>query len=634
MVWGACVVFFQAALLLGYMYAHYIIQWRGIQKYRLLHGVLILLPLLFFPGHALALKYTSAGLPMVLEIFWRLILTIGPAFFVLSTMSIVWQCWLSQSNLPERQNPYTLFAVSNLGSFAGLLTYPFLFEMYFDLGVQQTIWRMGYVILVILQWMAFKWITVQSDTRSAEIKSAVSIDRGQIINWLLYGAVGVIVFLATTNLMTSELAPVPLFWMLPLAIYLLTFVLNFKRRPWCPSWIWKNGHAIIVFGIVLYFAMLKHVMPLLISVSLLLAYTFIVCMFAQYHLHASKPADHRSLSYFYFMVSLGSFLGGIAATWIVPLISPSYLEYFLALLALAFVLRNGRSVAVIGIALIIIFQSPIERVFSKEKYTLTHRNYYGITKIFEQSGVRFLVHGSTIHGAQYLDPEYSRIPLTYYNPKSPPAEILIRNKSLNNIGLVGLGTGSLVSYLDPGQKADYYELDPDMLDIAKKYFKYLDLTAGDVRHIIGDARLTLENSFERYHLLIVDAFSGDSVPLHLLTGEAIGIYRNHINPDGVILFHVANRYIDFRPALYRTAFEAGARVAYQHNVDFISKVFHSDWVCITWSDDAYQSLVKNFGWTPISADSVNDIRPWTDSYSNILPYFKINEILQAVRYWK
>ncbi len=629
LVWGACIVFFQAALLLGYLYAHCVVQWLGIERYRKFHLGFILLPLLFFPGHSLALRYPSSNLPMVIEVFWKLLLTIGPAFFVLSTISIIWQAWLAESHLPERKNPYTLFAVSNLGSFAALLTYPFVFEMVWDLHIQQKIWRISYLIFIALHFAAFKWIRVQpKETSSHNLNT--TINKTILWQWLLYSAAGVFIFLSVTNVITSEIAPMPLFWMLPLAIYLLTFVLNFKKNPWCPRWIVNQIPVIMTLGIVFYFVMLQRIIPVPISACILLLLTFMLCMFCQNRLHTTRPVDHQKLTFFYFISSLGSFVGGITATWLVPLISSSYLEYFLGffLISLAWQIEDMKKWKIRGavtasILMIILLLPILESTFSKEKYIFSHRNYYGITKVIEQPKVRFLLHGSTIHGGQFLEEQRSFIPLVYYNPKSPTAEILIRDKSLKKIGIIGLGTGALAVYPEKDQHMDFFELDPDVHAITKKYFTFLNKSRASVKHFYGDARLSLEKmDKQNYNLLVVDAFSGDSVPVHLLTTEALSTYRQQILPDGIIVFHVTNRYLDLRYPLLKTAMESGAFVAYKKDIDYISGIFRSDWIAITWDKNQFVKLLTEGKWQTISEKDIVKFRPWTDSYSTLLPCFK------------
>ncbi|MFH1360462.1 MAG: fused MFS/spermidine synthase [Candidatus Omnitrophota bacterium] len=683
MVWGACIVFFQAALLLGYMYAHYVIQWLGIARYRKFHLLLLILPALFFPGKALALKYASLEWPMVIEVFWRLALSIGPVFFVLSTMSIICQSWISQSTLSERNNPYVLFSVSNFGSFLALVSYPFIFEMVFDLNVQQHIWRAGYCFVVLLYLLCLKFVWVQQQTREKALLGGLVWTTTKVWIWFFYGVAGVMMFLSVTNLVTEEIAPVPLFWMIPLVIYLLSYVLNFKKNPWCPRWINRAMFAVIAFSILFYFAMAREVIPMLVSLIVLLFLLLIICLFCQSRLYALRP-DARQLTFYYFVVSLGGFCGGLIATWIAPLISSSHLEYFLALFFVClawllespkisfswmnllsvvgfiaalyfgpkfseqfgqagllgwafcagffiFLIRKDRLALVVGLLASTILLQTIEPLWFKSKYVFSRRNYYGIKRVFEEHGVRLLTNGNTVHGAQFIDPKISYVPLTYYNPKSPVAEWLIHESNIRRVGMIGLGTGALATYLKKGQQVDLFELDPDIVSIAQEYFTYLDISQGEKKFIVGDARLSLEKMDpQNYQILVVDAFSGDSVPVHLLTVEAIKIYQRHLTKDGIVILHLTNRYMNLPLAFMMTASSTDAYMAFKQDNDYISKRYNSDWVALTWDKDTYEKLLSKYQWNTVSVEQHGLQRPWSDAYSNIIPYFLNLKALKAL----
>ena len=274
---------------------------------------------------------------MVFDVFGQLIFVIGLSFFALSTMSIIWQVWLSKSYLPERSNPYVLFSVSNLGSFAALLSYPFFFELIFDLHMQQNIWRINYGILLILQLLALKFINVRKE-REAIARQTLRIPPKQIMNWVLYSASGVMVFLSVTNIVTLEITPMPLLWVIPLALYLLSFVLVFKQNSYCPGWIKSHYSVLIGFGILFYFIMKARMLPVLLELIILFLVTFGVCLFAQFKLYLQKPANHQLLPYYYFMIALGGFVGGVIVTWVIPLLTTTLLEYFVGFLGIAIAL--------------------------------------------------------------------------------------------------------------------------------------------------------------------------------------------------------------------------------------------------------------------------------------------------------
>ena len=684
-MWGACIVFFQAALLLGYTYAHYIMRWMGIRKYRLWHCILFLLPFLTFPGQPLSLRYTLPNLPMVVGVFWQLLLILGPVFFMLATVSVVWQSWLAHSDLPEKTNPYTLFAVSNFGSFAALLTYPFLFEMYFDLQMQQNIWRVYYVVLVVLQFYALRIIPFSSIEKEPEVKTE-TVEKEIWLQWLLYSAAGVVVFLAATNVLTSEVAPIPLLWIIPLSIYLLAFVLNFKQKPWCPKIIQKGIFSFVSFGILYYFLIGLQYLPMLFESILMLFLTFVYCMFCQFQLHELKPKKVSQLTRYYLVMSLGGFLGGIFVTWAIPLISSSYVEFILGLLmivvarqigskkytlnwqAFIYILlclellflgpwiieQTGRYMLVlvfiafcfgytqlkkkpfaytVALVLIILLANVFQDMWSKDQYLYKERNYYGTNYVYERKNVRFLMQGTTIHGGQFQNPKIKQIPLTYYHPTSPAAQIIQKHEpKLERIAIIGLGTGALAAYTEVGQNLDFYELDPDVLDIAENYFTFLEQAGAILTFYFGDARIVMENlEPQRYDLIVVDAFSAESIPVHLLTKEALEVYRSHLKHEGMLVFHISNRYIDLAQPVFSTAAATGAYVGFKKDHDIITKVFQSSWVTLTWDRRKFRALVEELQWGLVDLETYGQERIWTDNYSNVVPYFQLQDMLYAAK---
>lgn len=683
LVWGACVVFFQAVMLFGYKYSQVIGERVGIDRYRKYHCILALLPLLVFPGRSLPMNYQIHSIPMVLDIFLHLSIVIGLVFFVLSTTSIIWQMWLGSSNLKESKNPYALFAVSNMGSFVALLSYPFYFELFFDLNVQQNIWRILYLVFVGLQWLAFRLIPVKPSR--VKQKSIKRVDPKKAVGILLYSAAGVMMFLSSTNIVTAEIAPIPLLWVIPLTIYLLSFVLNFKRKPYCPRWIISEFNLISGLGILYFFIVKMNLFPVAIDAIFLFGLTFLVCMFAQYKIYNQRPSNKQAMGSYYYLISLGGFLGGIVVTWIVPLLSTTYVEYFLAYLAILTALwldskckYNFRSYAFVLAILAVLYFAPMlilklkliavlfvvvicmvlfsylgknpramvvcvlvcmilvnvfESRWDKSNYIYRHRNYYGISKVLEQEGVRVFWHGTTIHGAQFLDHEKSKEPLMYYGTQSPVGEVLgSRAFDIKHIGILGLGVGTLTTYLQNHQTMDFFELEDDVLEMAREYFTYLKGYTNQLRFFVGDGRLNLQEiSDHRYDLFVNDAYSGDSIPVHLLTLEALSTYQQKLSADGIMLFHVSNRYIDVAPVLFRIAAELGLQVGYKHGEPQGPHTEYSTWVAITSNQDTFEKLVEELQWNRLK-DDYSQLRIWTDAYSSVLPFVKYNELLMHSKY--
>ncbi|MCD4779220.1 MAG: fused MFS/spermidine synthase [Candidatus Omnitrophica bacterium] len=693
LVWGACVVFFQAALLLGYMYAHYILQIIEIKIYRIIHFIILFIPFFFFPGHSLALQFSRLPVPMVLDVFLKLIITIGPVFFILSTMSLITQSWLALSTLKEKDNPYVLFAVSNLGSFLALFSYPFYFELTFDLSTQQLIWKVLYFILIGLFLITAYLIKPVSSTCSSPQKvndRHGDIKRQDILTWLLYGAAGSVMFIAVTNIITSKIMPMPLLWILPLAIYLISFTFIFQKNTWCPKFITDKFHITIGMSLLLYFLIQKKIFPDIIQLILLLISLFIICMFCQAQLYTSRPKKLQNLTLFYLIISLGSFLGGLVVTWFIPVIFSTYIEYLLGLSIVAWAwklgekkktieyrnfmltifllivvyvwpvifigysltgliiimalfyylfseLRKNRHGLTFCLLIILLLSQHLEPFWTNTKHIFKHRNYYGTIKVYDEEGIRTFVHSKTVHGKQFVNEHKRNIPLAYFFNDSPIGKILSsKNFKFKNIGILGLGVGTMAAYFDQTQNIDFFEIDPDVLYVADQYFSFLNSSPASINHHIGDGRLMISQIPEnQYDLIIVDVFSGDNIPVHLVTYEAIQQYKRQLKTEGMIIFHISNRYVDARDVLFKIAQSLNAHSCYK---DIFVKenpaIYSSQWLTITWDENKYHRLLTDFAWQADYAPVPSRARMWTDQYTCILPYFDKKQIFQNLKKFK
>lgn len=630
---------------------------------------------------------------MAIDVFGQLIFSMGLVFFVLSTTSIIFQSWLAASQLPEHPNPYILYAVSNLGSFLALLSYPFLFEARFDLGTQLNIWRACYLFLLGLHLIAFRLIGVSDKSKLEQFPDNIATK--DKLRWFFLAAAGVIAFLSVTNIITYEIAPAPLLWIIPLCIYLISFVLNFKECPFCPKWVKDKFHLTIAFSILFFFLTLQKILPFAIEIITYSIFLFIICMFCQNELVINKPKNVGNLTIFYLVIAFGSFVGGMFVSWIIPLVSTLMIEYLLSLfviscaliidekriplgtyyirlifyiaclimlwplvfprynifgLILIFLtfkfiyteLKAKPQAVFLSLLLILFIASSVDSFWTMNNYIYSHRNYYGIYKIYEKGNTRFLMNGTTLHGAQYVSDKKEREPLTYYHRSTPVGKLMVSDIfKFNRIGIVGLGVGTLAAYGKTGWVIDFFELDPDVFYIANKYFTYLKNSQAKINYIFGDARVSLNKvSDNRYNLLIIDAFSGDSVPIHLLTTEAILEYRSHLTKDGIILFHVSNRYLNLVPVLFSNARVLNAYAGVKSNFGSPKReLCASVWVVLTWSEDGFKGLTSKLKWDKkYSKNPVKYRRPWTDLYSNILSVFRLQRFLDSVKefqpfYW-
>ncbi len=671
-VWGAAVVFFQGTLLLGYLYSHFVIKKIGIARYRYLHLALFLTTLFFFPGKPLPVIFPQSQIPVVFNIFRQLLNTIGPAFFALSTISIIFQSWVAESELPGRLNPYTLYATSNLGSFAGLLTYPFLFEQFFGASAQLTIWRIIYFVLFGLQIVAFKYIRLKEQARKQQ-EAPQPTSRKEQSYWFLLSAAGVIMFLSVTNIITYEITPMPLLWIFPLCIYLISFVLNFKNTPYCPKNIDKIFFISVSFNITLYFLLQTKIIPNIFLITGILTLLFITCMFCQNELNKHKPADTGNLTLFYLIISSGGFIGGIFVSWVMPLISVSMIEYLLGLfiifialfmkedkrqlnaqkirlliyyiifiliwpftfqasafVAIALLVVMFRCIflyfnfslsGIINLALILFLSCHMDILWSWEQHS-SFRNYYGIYIVRNNGNLRLFLNGNILHGAQYLNQKSEMEPLTYYHRNSPVGRLLASDLfDFKRMGFIGLGTGTLAAYGKPNQTIDFFELDQEIFKIVNKYFTFLKKSQSKINYIFGDARSSLSKIPDKhYGLMIIDAFSGDSVPVHLLTCEAIEEYIMHTTDTGLVLFHISNRYFNLIPLLYSNAEALNLYCAISGSRDSKGNGIECPtlWVALTKDADTYKKI-SALKWV---SNKFKKIRPWTDQYSNLLSIFK------------
>ncbi|MEO5371469.1 MAG: class I SAM-dependent methyltransferase [Magnetococcus sp. DMHC-1] len=707
LVWSMAIMFFQGLLILGYLLLHLGTRWLGIRGWFFAYLVLLLLTLPALLNLPTLLQPVSqaATLHFLPGLLLTLLLATGPVFLALSTLGVGSQKWLAASSLPEAKDPFALYGVSNLGAFVALFSYPLLVEPNLTLVQQVTVWQGGYVFLALLQLATFflrtSWLRpegvwplflprtpcLQSGRvwpLAANVAENVTapISGRRFLIWFLLPAASNALYLATTNLITMDLASVPLLWTLPLGVFLASFWVTFKARPWYPEWVRTRFYLAIPVGIFLFILQAKGVglESSGLTILLHLATLFFLSMTCHGELHRLRPLDPHHMTAFYVTLAVGGFFGSLMVGWLAPFSGiPVLIEYplamVLAVLALALdpeakpvqradwfwvvlmglvllgwsllpgsrgSLQEKLQSFLLAIPLLFIFSGlydkpkplvwtllmvvglvPLFDTWTRDHAPLfKHRNPYGIYRIFIKDGRKILQHGTTYHGAQWLDPQRHHIPQLYYHPVTPVGRLLASGVfSWQNMGLVGLGTGSLAAYARPGQTMEFFELDPDNGDIARDYFSYLKASQGRIRLRFGDARLSLQTvSDQSFDLLVIDAFNSDAIPIHLLTTEALATYRRVLQPDGLILFHVSNRFLDLTTALWTNGRFMGAEVFSLSN----PPPEHADaepsrWVAMTWNPATAQKLVEDLGWSDLATQGTQPMaRPWTDDYSNLL----------------
>lgn len=628
-VWSTCLVFYQIVLLGGYYYATWTARLRSRKAQWVLHAILLAVSLSLLPvGPGEHWRRAQIEHPVLL-LLAMLGASISLPFLALSATSPLLQHWLGSSGY---NSPHRLFAISNLASLAALILYPLVIEPKLDMSAQRIAWSAAYVLFVI----ACSACGLLSEMpRYAENGTASSEDllfspRRRALCVAL-AACGSMLLLALTNHLTENVAPVPLLWVLPLGVYLLTFVLAFSSESIYRRTLWLRLLAVGlgVLGYEIYD--INAVEAIQVSVPVSLAGLFVCCMFCHGELSRLRPGP-RQLTDFYLMVAGGGALGAI----FVGLISPSVFNgiyelpislIFTAWLALVViwpqrdwplrVLWAGISVAT--------FMLLYVNVASYQKNALSlRRSFYGSLRVVQsplagERQTRTLYHGTIEHGAQFLLPPMRFRPTTYYGPDSGIG-IVLREcfTAPMRVGVVGLGVGTVAAYGRSGDVFQFYEINQQVEDIATSLFFYLRESRARTNIVIGDGRLSLEAEHgPPFDVIAVDAFSGDAIPVHLITREALAVYLKHLKAGGVLAFHVSNNYLDLASVVKQLAAGAGYRAVLAHNhEDDDNLTLPADWVIVTRNQSVLENPSLKTHATPIVGRT--NLRPWTDDYNNLL----------------
>lgn len=628
-VWTTCVMIFQALLLGAYLWSHFALRRWGAKRYAPFHLALLLTAAVFLPLKAPATREIFVP---ITTLGWSLLRSFAVPFFLLSTTTLVVQTWLAEADA------YHLFAASNLGAAVGLLAYPFLIEPLLGLDLQAVVWSVLYVVFVLLHLAV--WPRADAPIEADE-RETIGVRRR--ISWMLLSAAPCAAMLATTNLLTFDFAAVPLLWIAPLAVYLLTLVLNFQRT----SHDRMNSVMLPALGAWVALCLLaawlaaRHADPSapvqtlrrLLDVAkfgYVTAAVFVVGMVCHKSLYEGRPASARAATGFYAWSAAGGWAGSAAIGLLVPWLGRHagalWLDWLaagaLGVAALAARDWNRRSAALSAMTAAACALAAFSVRGAGVVYAL--RNFYGVSSVVEKDGARFFYHGNTDHGAQWLDPQRRHEPLSYYNKTSPLHEAFdALGGRARSIGVVGLGAGGIAAYGRAGQDMVFYELDPDVESIARTYFTYLTDSSARVSVVIGDARLSLERD-ERttFDLLILDAFNSGAVPVHLLTKEAIALYMRRLRPGGTLLLHVSNRYLDLRPMLAASTREMGLFGACKRTTQIGKRTEEntpSSWAMVSADPDAVRTLIIKAGWMDLGDPAFAHGKSWTDRHASLLP---------------
>lgn len=701
-VWNTAMLFYQAALLLGYAYAH-ALQRLSFRTQAGCHLLLFGLSLLTLPISLASIGAANTGTSAVWWLLQLLAFSIGPVFVLVAAQAPLMQAWFSRSDDERAASPWFLYAASNIGSLLGLLSYPFVLEPFTGLKFQQNLWSGLYLLLILLVALGAYSIWKTGVRAPAHVPDTASIHGRRPVtwrrrlHWLALAAVPSGLMLSTTTHLTTDIMSMPLLWVLPLSIYLISFILVFSRfgpmlvRPA----IWIAPFSLLVFGAasVLVVSRMASIYGL---ASLLLL--LVVAVVLHGVLAEDRPAADR-LTEYYLLMAAGGALGGLFPALVAPQIFDWVYEHPILLLAAAFLvpakplipwlgrLWRTRSVSVralkvalplsaaalgwwlggnffwyattpytIAIATLLALMGILaignrlmfpwmmamlmlgvggwQQIDISTMDRVRARSFFGIYTIELDpiTGAKRLLNGTTLHGSQSMDPYRSRMPLTYYAPGSGAGLGLIATPSLfgpdAKVGVVGLGTGSLICYATSSQDWTVYEIDPLAVEIATDpaRFSYIDQCKPDIRIVVGDARLKLaEEPDARFDVLAVDAFSSDAIPLHLMTREAFETYERVLSPEGVLLVHISNRYIDLQPVVAAIAQDLGLAsriLSYFPDGEGMSEGYSSSiWIALTKSEESMTNFTEATGASSIWEPNLpkKGFPAWADDFASVLP---------------
>ncbi|MXO49280.1 hypothetical protein GRI69_13555 [Erythrobacter vulgaris] len=692
-VWNSAMLVYQALLLGGYAYAH------AIRRLPVRLQIGLQLALLVMAG--LTLPITLVDIPSFgagLEVFWVpafILASIGPVFFLVSAQAPLVQRWYGAD--PDAGDPYPLYAASNLGSFSGLLSYPLIIEPLLTLETQAMVWSVGYAVLLVLvsllAWARWHAQDLPASTQLGE--NLAPVPPGKLLIWVALAAVPSGMMLSTTTHLTTDIFAMPLLWVIPLGLYLLSYVPGFAENRQLARFFTTIAPAIllVVGGMAMIPQSGDGLVVALASVGML----FVVSVALHAKLFDLRPPPGQ-LTLFYLAMSVGGVVGGLFSALIAPALFDWVWEHPILVFAAALLLPLGQSppwkerlvqskklrlFVVFGTAVIlsalsllafwanlydnsmlalagvlamaaiamfvklsrfeflmflVLLMTALGIVGHLDAYSKGDRtrSYFGIYNVRDDEtvGQRVLIHGTTMHGRQFLDPKKRLEPTAYYGRSSGVGMVLDRTVDLygerSSVGVVGLGVGTVACYRRPEQTYRFYEIDPEVLNYSSTgRFSFLSRCAPESEIVIGDARIALEEEpANQYDVLVVDAFSSDAIPLHLLTVEAIGVYLNTLKFDGALLVHISNRFLELQPVLSAAALECGCAAAIREDmVGRANGQVASDWVLITRDQPTQDRILSATGigeWGELEPPLE---KPWSDNYASILPLIRWAHII-------
>ncbi|WP_340198411.1 fused MFS/spermidine synthase [Ascidiimonas sp. W6] len=688
-VWNTAMLFFQLLLLGGYAYAHGTTKYLSIRVQAILH--VILLVMFFF---VLPIAIPEGWIPPLSKdpTLWQLSLmtvTIGGPFFVLSGSAPMFQRWFSGTNHKDANNPYFLYGASNLGSMTALLFYPVIIEPAMNLGEQSHTWMYGYMALIVFT--IFCALVVWK-TNKKKIEDKIVIEKevitwGRRGKWLLLSFIPSSLMLGVTTYITTDVASVPLLWIIPLALYVSTFIIVFARKPIISEE--KSSETFSFLLIFMFVYMILYQSKGIIFVPIHMILFFFAALVCHSALSSSKPSAQK-LTEFYLIMSIGGALGGVFNALVTPNLFIIPIEYALVLglaacmrfanekqektklyyfaigiitiVAITFGINNESMivkglmtlVSLTGLALIInkrwvfgitvaitLLIAPPGDIWDyvTSDTILQDRNFFGVMRVIDtEDNQRIFVHGTTVHGTQSLEKGYEYTPMAYYYDTSPIADMFkfaATNYGEQKIAVLGLGVGVTACFDRDGRTFDFFEIDPGIIRIAEnpKYFTFLSDCGSTYKIIEGDARLTLaykpDNSYE---FILADAYSSDNIPVHLITREAVELYLSKLKPNGLLGFNISNSYLDIEPVLAEIAdsfqIKGYAKFSKGKTIEGLEIKSNDTAAFVFARNEQQEKFLSENGWTP--AKKRKGVGLWTDSFSNIVGVIGIRTLKKRI----
>lgn len=672
-VWTTCLLFFQGLLLIGYGYSHWLSR-RALGTQIAVHGALVLVPLFFLPPGIDPDYVPPPDAWPIPSLLGALAVAIGLPFLALSTNSSLVQHWYARRSNDE---PYFLYSASNAASLLALLAYPALFEPMFGLGNQARIWAAGYLLFLVatgaVMLTAWRGVPIAAAARPVDHVPGAPPTWSQRVRWTFLSAVASTILVSASIHLTTDVAAVPLLWVLPLGLYLVTFIIAFMRRPPNPrpvaEWITT---ALIAAAMASIAINLRP--PWVVELAITLGVVFFGCWICHSDVARERPSGEH-VTDFYLWLAVGGFLGGFFGNIVAPLVFDSAAEYPLSLVLLAVVLATGAvRTTPLGVALrqrsawwapaamtafalagsavrldpaisifwrlvpilllaaglvlrkrdgafafsvLVVAGLVLGGLNTEHEIKDAERSFFGVVRVVERKGIRYMDHGTTTHGAQRIAPA-DPSPIGYYHPQSPMGSVFAALPAGKDLAVIGLGTGGLAGFGEPGQRLTFFELDPIVEPIARKWFSYMPASTAELRTVTGDARLTIAREPDAsMDVLLLDAFSSDTIPMHLLTREAFTLWLRKLRPDGLLLVHISNKHVDLVPVMKGIAAEHGLALAiaeYRPTEADDPAARATDVAAFSRDPAALATLPGGFAPVPPGGRTVS----WTDDRSSLL----------------